>query len=127
MKKETFCRYTIMSTPNRILKVNQLIKKELGQIMLKEIHFPEGTLVTLTRVETFSNLIEAKVYISVFPENKSGEILQILSSHIFLLQQKLNSRLKMRPIPKIQFVEETTTREAGRVEELLDKIRKSDA
>ena len=39
-------------------------------------------------------------------------------------QQMLNKLLKMRPIPRIQFVEERAAREAGRVEELLDQIRK---
>ncbi len=36
----------------RIPQVNQLIKKELSQIILREIEFPVGVLVTLTRVET---------------------------------------------------------------------------
>ena len=40
----------------RILKVNQLIKKELSQIILKEAEFPKEVLVTLTRVETLPNL-----------------------------------------------------------------------
>lgn len=95
--------------------------------MLREVQFPEGALVTLTRVDTFPNLIETKVYVSVLPDDKAEEVLKILKSQVYFLQQKLNSRLKMRPIPKIQFVEETTTREAGRVEELLGKIRKNNA
>lgn len=109
--------------PNRIPQVNQLLKKELGRIMLKEIDFPEGVLVTLTRVETSSNLIQAKVYISAIPEIKLSEVLKILNGQIYFLQQKLNERLKMRPLPKIIFMEETATREAGRVEELLEKLK----
>ena len=109
----------------RLLRVNQLIKKELGEIMLREIDFSEGVLVTLTRVETAANLIQAKVYISVMPEEKAPEVLGILRKTIYFLQQKLNERLRIRPIPKIIFMEERATREAGKIEELLEKIRKN--
>ena len=106
----------------RIPQVNQLIKKELGQIILREVDLPEGVLVTLTRVETTPNLIQARAYISVMPQEMAQNVLNILSGLVYELQQKLNKRLKMRPIPRIIFVEERQTAEAGRVEELLEKI-----
>ena len=108
----------------RIQQVNQLIKKELSQIILREVDFSAGLLVTVTRVETSSNLNQTKVYISTLPGDKSQEILEILNRLIYFLQKKLDRRLKMRPIPKIKFVEEKKTVEAGRVEELLEKIHK---
>lgn len=106
----------------RVQRVNQLIRKELSQIILREVDFPEHVLVTITRVETSANLIQAKVYVSVMPVNQVGQVLENLNRQIYFLQQKLNSRLKMRPIPKIQFIEEKITREAGRIEELLEQI-----
>lgn len=107
----------------RIPQVNQLIKKELGQIILREGEFSKNVLVTLTRVETSRNLIDAKVYISVLPETQSREILETLNRQIFRLQQSLNKRLRMRPIPKIIFIEEKETAEAGKVEQLLQEIK----
>ncbi len=109
----------------RIQRVSQLIKKELSQLLLKEVDFPEGVLVTITRVETSANLFQAKVYISVMPEEKLSKVLQILDKLIYFLQQRLNKRLKMRPIPRIIFMEERATAEAGRVEELLEQLKKS--
>lgn len=109
----------------RIQRVSQLIKKELSQLLLKEVDFPEGVLVTITRVETSANLFQAKVYISVMPEEKLSKVLQILDKLIYFLQQRLNKRLKMRPIPRIIFMEEKATAEAGRVEELLEQVKKS--
>ena len=108
----------------RILKVNQLIKKELSQILLREVDFPEGVLVTLTRVESAQDLNQANVYISVLPENKIKQVLEILNRSVYFLQQKLNKRLRMRPTPKIQFTEEKQTLEAGKIEELLYRISK---
>ncbi len=110
----------------RIQQVNQLIKEELSQIILREIEFPSGTIVTLTRAETSVDLEQVKVYISVMPERRRSEVLKILNRQIYELQQKLNQRLKMRPIPRINFVGEKETAEAGRIEELLEKIKRND-
>ncbi len=107
----------------RAQSVNQLIKKELSQILLREIDFSKDTLVTITRVETSSNLIHSKVYINVIPEYQNLNIIKILKREIYHLQQKINKRLKMRPIPKIEFIEEKEIEKAGRVEELLEKIK----
>jgi len=107
----------------RIQQVNQLIKKELGQIILREGDFSKNVLVTLTRVETSRNLIDAKVYVSVLPENQSQRILETLNRRIFHIQQLLNKRLRMRPIPKITFVEEKETAQAGKIEQLLQEIK----
>jgi len=110
----------------RIQRVNQLIKRELGKILLREGDFPKETLVTLARVETSVDLREAKVWISVFPENQTTEVIQILNREIYNFQQKLNKILQMRPVPKIEFLTETKAKEAARIEELLEKIKKSD-
>jgi len=107
----------------RIPQVNQLIKKELSQIILREVEFPRDILATLTRVETTSNLNESKVYISCIPETKQESVLNILNSQVWHLQQLLNKRLRMRPIPKIIFLKEKETVEAGKIEEILGKLK----
>ncbi|NCO80166.1 30S ribosome-binding factor RbfA [bacterium] len=110
----------------RIQRVNQLIKKELGQILLREVEFPKDVLVTVTRIETSVDLNQARVFLSCFPENKAKEILGILNRQIYNIQQKLNKRLKMKFIPKIEFREEKETREAGRIEEILEELKKGE-
>lgn len=108
----------------RIERVNELLKEEIGNILLKDVEFPEGVLATITRVEVSPNMFEAKVFISVFPDNKTDNVFNILNKIIYGIQQKINSRLRMRPIPRISFVREEKTREAARVEELIDETKK---
>ena len=110
----------------RIEKVNSLIKHELGNIFLKEVDVFPGTLLTITRVECSTSLFQCKVYISVIPEDNFDNVLSLLQRHIYDIQQMLNKKLKMRPVPKIEFLKETKTKEAGRIDELLAKIRKED-
>ncbi len=108
----------------RIPQVNQVIKEELSRIILKELECPPGVLVTVTRVETSVDLKQAKAYISVMPEERGKDILLVLNNQIFKLQQRLNQRLNMRPVPRIKFLEEKETVQAGKIEEILEKIKK---
>ena len=62
----------------RILRVNQLLKKELGSILLREIVFPDGCLVSISRAEATPNLQQAKIYITVFPADKEKEVMDSL-------------------------------------------------
>ncbi len=110
-----------MST-NRIEKVNSLLEKEISNIIVRDFDF-HGVLVTLTHVEATANLIEAKGYISVMPENKTDQVIKTLNNDVYNIQQKINKRLNMRPIPKIKFVKDRVIAEAAKIEALLHKIK----
>lgn len=112
-----------MASSQRIQKVNELLKRELGKIILKELEFPRDTLITITNVESSPDLREAKIWISVIPGNQISLALQVLKKNIYDLQKKLDKRLKMRPVPRIEFLKESKSEEAQKIEEILDKIR----
>ena len=107
---------------NRIDKVNSLLEHEISKIISRDFDFPE-TLITLTYVSTTANLIEARAYISVLPDEKADKVLDVLNKGVYGIQQKINKMLNMRPIPKIIFVRDEKIAEAARIEELLEKIK----
>ena len=108
----------------RVFRINNLIKRELGEIIIRELGL-KGILTTITRVESSNNLSQAKIYISVIPEEKEEEVLELLNKDIYRIQQKLNKRIKIKFVPKIIFLREKKTKEADRVERILEKIKKS--
>jgi len=110
----------------RIDQINELLKREVSEILLKERTFDRNVLVTVTRVETTMNLAEAKVFISVLPEDQRRDILRSLRKDIYLIQQKLNKKLFLRKIPKIVFYEEKSVEQAARIEELISEVHKKD-
>lgn len=110
----------------RIQRINQLIKREISQILLKDVEFPSDVLVTVTRVKTSDDLTECNVFISVMPKEKTPQIFNFLNREIYELQGKINRLLKMRPIPRLQFIEEKETAEAGRIEEILEQLKKEE-
>ena len=109
----------------RIDKVNSLLKREIGKILLKEFYF-SGTMVSITRVITSSNLIETKVFVSAYPESELNQVVKILNSNVYGIQKKIDHILKMRPVPKIKFVKDDEIAKTGRVEELLGKLKKEE-
>ena len=110
----------------RLQRVNQLLKKELSLLLLKEMEFPADVLATITRLETTKDLRESNVFVSVLPKEKSEKVCQILNKSLYFLQPKLNKRLGMRPLPKIRFLEEKLTSEAGQIEKILEQLKKEE-
>jgi ribosome-binding factor A len=110
-------------TVDRSQRFNSLLIREINNIFLKELDLSEIGLVTITRVETSGNLIEAKVYVSVIPESRIDDVFRVLNRNIYDIQQIVNKRLRTRPIPKIIFKKENKTSEAGKIEDILEKIK----
>lgn len=106
----------------RINKVNELVKRELGAILMHEIEMPENSLITISRVRTSKDLSEAKVFISVFPIEHAQKIVRLTFRKIGHLQKLLNQRLVMKHVPKIKFLLDTTEEQASQIDEALTKI-----
>lgn len=106
----------------RVQRINKLLQEEIGQIILKEYGLP-NILTTITRVECSSSLQQANVFISVLPDESLDRVFKLLNRHVWEIQQQINKKLRMRPIPKIIFVVETETKKAARIEKLLQDAK----
>ncbi len=114
-----------MTEQRRIQKVNELLKREMGSIFSRELDFV-NVLTTITRVDTSSNFIQAKVYVSVLPEGREEEVFKYLNKNIYFLQQILNKRMKIRPVPRIIFEKENQVQRAGEIERTLETLKKEE-
>lgn len=107
---------------SRLDRVNELIKETLAEIVARELEMPPGVFLTLTRVDTSRDLRYARVFVSVFPEKKFGQVLEVLGKRIYAIQRMLNKKLHMKPLPRIEFVSDKTEAEADKIEKLLKEI-----
>lgn len=107
----------------RVEQVNILLRDELANIVDREIDLPEKTFVTITRAITSRDLRYSGVLITVMGDEK--EALDILEKNIYNIQQTLNRRLRMRPVPKIRFLidEEEVKRET--IERSLAELKRT--
>lgn len=105
----------------RIERVNELLKKELG-IIIRENFNPAGVLISIHYIKTAPDIKTAKVYVSIFPFEKSKDVFDELKKITPRLQFFLNERIKMKYSPKIEiFLDESLEYESG-IEDLLRKI-----
>jgi len=103
----------------RIKRINELIKRELGKIISRDIEIPEGSLLTITDVETTNDLKQAKIWISIYPFQKSKQVFKILSKKINQLQFSLNKKLNFRSLPRISFKIDQTEERASKIENVF--------
>jgi len=111
----------------RMKKVNRLIKKELGEILLHDIKDPKIGFCTVTDVEVASDLRAAYVRVSILGEKKQREIaVEHLQKAAGYIQKLLSSRVILRYIPKLNFKLDTTIDHSLRITEIIEKIHENE-
>lgn len=110
-------------TELRAKRFNELIKEELGKIIFDFLEVTPGILVTITRVDTASDLFSARVFVSIYPDSEAEEIFYKLNRLVYQIQQILNKKLKVRPVPKIIWKYDKNPEEASKVESILKEVR----
>ncbi len=90
---------------NRLLKINRLIQKELGEIFLLETKKMPGVLISVTTVRTTADLGIAHAYLSVFPSAKAEELVANINENVKTVRYNLGKRLRnqLRIIPELMF------------------------
>lgn len=107
----------------RMQKINELLKHEIGNLILKEFDFNRDTMITITEVNTSPDLHQARIKISTLPFLKTEKIIKVLNSQTTTLQKLLGQKLKMKIIPKIKFEPDQSEEKVNRVDQLLKKIK----
>ena len=89
---------------NRIGRINEEIQKELAS-SIRNLKDPrvQGTMISITRVETTPDLRYAKVYASFLQEDKAADALKGLKSAAGFLRRELGSALNLRYTPELQW------------------------
>lgn len=127
---------------NRQKKIGALLQNDLVDILQGEVrkNSISNLIISISKVNVTSDLSIAKVYLSVFPSEKSGEILAAVRSNTPLIKHDLSQRVKMqlRKVPNLIFYIDDSLDQIERLDqelkgennpianpELLDKRKKS--
>lgn len=109
--------------PERLPKINQLLKQELSRLILKELGSNRDVLVTLTDVSTAKDLSACSVFVSVFPKEKEEKAVDWLNRKSYHLHQFLNKRLSLRKVPKLNFRLDKEKEQFERLDQILRKLK----
>ena len=111
-----------MST-NRIGRINEEIQRELSAA-LRNLKDPrvQKTMVSVTRVETTSDLRYAKVYVSMLDKDASKEVLKGLKSSGGYLRRILGQNLQLRYTPELVWEEDHSITYGARILDILSTL-----
>lgn len=100
-------------------KIARLLQKELSDIFLLQTKSMQGTLVSVSVVRISPDLSIARVYLSIFPSEKSAELVQNINNNAKSIRFELGKRVRyqLRIIPELKFF----------VDDSLDYIENIDA
>ena len=96
---------------DRLTRVNELLKREIASVLYREMAGTEFAIeeVTITRVETASNLRNARVYVSIRGTDEEAErILRELRHHRAHLQNLVHRDVILKYTPVLQFIRDTS-------------------
>jgi ribosome-binding factor A len=99
-------------------RVSELIRKELGELILRQLEFP-GAIMTIVDVEVTKKIDYARIHCSVIPSSKSADVLRTLQMAKFRLQGDLLRKINIRPMPDLSFIIDHGTEKAADIEKIM--------
>ena len=104
-----------------MLRVNELLKRELSGIIAREISFA-GALVTINNVNVSADLKNAHVFVSVLGPDVGASVISKLASHRATFQAELARHVTMKYTPHLIFHLDDSIQRGARVIEILQEI-----
>jgi len=113
-----------MSNQLRIEKLQELIKQEVGKMLLMNIKDSRIGFVTVTGVEMTGDLREAKIYVSIMGNDEQiKSSLEGLNSALGYIRREIGRRIKIRFTPEISFALDKSLDYSEHIQKLLLKVQ----
>lgn len=106
-----------------------LIQEEINTVFQRlGLSFVNGGLVSVSSVKITPDLLEARIYLSVFNAADKKEALKKIEDRHWEIKKELAARVKhqLRRIPELKFFLDDTLDQVFRMEELFDKIKREE-
>ena len=113
----------------RQLRVGELVKQNLGELLIKnEAKIPSinSKLITVTEVRMTPDLKTARVYVIPLGGVDSKETVRILTENSHLVRKALSKRLDIKFLPKLTFIEDNSFEYAEKIERIIKKNKDND-
>jgi ribosome-binding factor A len=111
----------------RIEKVNAMIKRELGNMILfGDINDPRVNLVTIMNVDVSKDLHHARVRFSVLSDDEKiiKAAIEGLDSCSGYIRKIIGPKIVLRYTPEFQFIFDKSVQYAAKIDATLEEIKK---
>lgn len=106
-------------------RISDVIQKALAMIIQQEMRDPKLGMVTILEVTVSKDLVHAKIYVNVFPDELAIDSVNMLNKAAGFMRGLLAKQLELRVIPHLRFIYDETTLKANKLSKLIDNACRS--
>ena len=102
-------------------RINRLIQKEVSDLFRQQTQGLPGTLITVTSVTVSPDLSIARIRLSIFPSERSEELLESIRTNARTIRYDLGLRVgkQLRKLPELTFFIDDSLDYLERIDSLL--------
>lgn len=107
----------------RLERVRELLKREIGEAIRKELPVEEVGLINVNDVSVAPNLKNATVFLGVFGDaSKKKRAMEALTEHRKHLQWVVGQAVVLKYTPQLRFVLDDSIERGNRVLRIMDEL-----
>lgn len=113
-----------MMETTRQQKVAKQIQKDISDIFIKEASgLVRGTLTTVTYVRMTPDLSIARIHLSIFPFDKSKEVMESVERNSWVIRKALGERIRhqFKMVPELTFFLDDSLEYEEKMDSLINK------
>jgi ribosome-binding factor A len=113
-----------MNQSRRPQRVALEIQHEISSMLIRGLKDPRIGFVTVTGVNLSSDLRHAKIFVSIMgSDEQKKETLEALGHAAGWIRHELGQRIRMKYLPELFFLPDTSQEYGEKIDRLLDEIK----
>lgn len=108
----------------RAKKMAEAIKEEVSEIITARLKDPRVGFTTVTSVEASKDLHYCTIHVSILgSESEQQETMKTLLNAAGYIRTELGSRIRIRHVPELRFVQDKAMEHHAHINELIRQIK----
>ncbi len=111
---------------HRLLRVRELLKREIGEAIRRELPVQQAGLVTVNDVDVAGDLKNAKVYLSLLGTSEQKKTaLELLQKNRIRIQSLVAKTVVLKYTPRLRFAIDESIDRGNRVLKIIEDLEKT--
>jgi len=111
---------------HRLLRVRELLKREIGEAIRRELPVQQAGLVTVNDVDVTGDLKNARVYLGLLGNSEQKKIaVDLLNQHRGRIQSQVGKAVVLKFTPRLHFVMDESIGRGTRVLQIIEELEKT--
>lgn len=111
---------------HRMLRVRELLKREIGEVIRRELPVSEAGLISVNDVIVSNNLRTARVYVGLLgTADQKKKAIELLQKNRIRLQGLVGKSVILKYTPQLHFVLDDSIERGNKVLQIIEDIEKT--